>query len=265
MALAGDLAEFSVPDIIQLVDLSKKTGAVLLRGQRGQDEIEAWLYFRNGKIIGAQLGNLPPLEAAYTCFTFSAGPFRFYDDIQLDTPTITQSNEMIIIEGIARQEAWMRLQEQMPTLSMVPRLVPNPASTGSEISLEAEEWRVLTMVNGKNTVAQIAQRTGLGEARTCEIIARLLGAGLIEKREVRLAETLFPEMERRTIAALGAGGRALLEEAFSRAGIHDRAAATPEQISEAMNYFEAAAGRAFGPARVRQLLEELRAQAQAAS
>jgi predicted transcriptional regulator len=38
------------------------------------------------------------------------------------------------------------------------------------------------MVNGKNTVAQIAQRSGLGEGRTGEIISELLSSGLIEER-----------------------------------------------------------------------------------
>src|SRR5215210_3281848 len=196
MGLEGDLSGFHLTDIIQLVDLSKKTGAVFLQGQRGHQQMEGWMYFRDGKIIGAQMQNLPPLEAAYTFFTFASGPFRFHDDIHLDTPTITQSNEMIIMEGIMRQDAWAKIQEHVPSLTMIPRLVPNPAATGSEINLEADEWRVLTMVNGKNTVAQIAQRSGLGEMRTCEIIAQLLSSGLIQKREINLAETLFPALTR---------------------------------------------------------------------
>lgn len=259
MALEGDLSEFPLTDIIQLVDLSKKTGAVSLRGRRGQEQLEGWLYFRDGKIIGAHLGDLPPAEAAYTFFTFTSGPFRFHDDVQLDTPTITQSNEMIIMEGIMRQDAWARLQQQVPSLSMIPRLVPNPAATGGEINLEADEWRVLTMVNGKNTVGQIAQRSGLGELRTCEIIARLLSSGLIEKREIHLDEVLFPEMERIVAATLGGSARGLLDDAYQRAGIQSRAHATREQVAAALDYFEVAVMRAFGPGRARQPLTDLRA------
>jgi len=262
MALQGDLGEFPLTDIIQLVDLSKKTGAVFVQGHRGQQQLDGWLYFRDGKIIGARLGNLPPLEAAYTFFTFISGPFRFHDDVQLDVPTITQSNEMIIMEGIMRQDAWAKIQDHVPSLNMVPRLVPNPASTGSEINLEADEWRVLTMVNGKNTVAQIAQRSSLGEMRTCEIIAQLLASGLIEKREVNLAESLFPEIERVAMAALGSSARALLQDSYDRAGIRDHGTATPEQILSALDIFESAAARAFGLNRVRQPLGELRALAQ---
>lgn len=259
MALAGDLSEFPLTDIIQLVDLSKKTGAVNLKGRRGQQQLEGWLYFRDGRIIGARLGNLPPLEAAYTFFTFSSGPFRFHEDVQLDTPTITVSNEMIIMEGIMRQDAWAKIQEQVPSLSMIPRLVPNPAATGSEISLEADEWRVLTMVNGKNTIAQIAQRSGLGEMRTCEIIAELLQSGLIEKRETNLTESLFPEIERVISNALGLSAQALLRDAYGRAGIEDLSTATHDQVAVALNFFENGAIRTFGASRVRQPMTEARA------
>jgi hypothetical protein len=233
-----------------------------MKGRRGSQQLDGWLYFRDGRIIGASCGNLPPIEAAYTFFTFSAGPFRFHEDVQLDTPTITASNELIIMEGIMRQDAWSETQEHMPALSMIPRLVPNPAATGSEISLEAEEWRVLTMVNGKNTVGQIAQRSGLGEDRTCEIVARLLASGLIEKREVSLSEGLFPELERLVLAGLGSSARALLYDSYTRAGIHDQNSATIEQIVASLDLFEPAATRAFGAARVRQPMAEMRSLAE---
>lgn len=258
MALEGDLSEFHLTDIIQLVDLSKKTGGVFMQGARGAETLEGWLYFRDGKIVGAQLGNLPPLEAAYTFFTFSSGPFRFHDEVSIEGSPITLSNEMMIMEGIMRQEAWEKLQSQLPSLSMVPRLVTNPSSTSNEINIEAEEWRVLTMVNGKNTIAQISQRSGLGELRTCEIIARLLNNGLIEKRETNLVDALYPELERIVTSALGPSARGLLEDAYIRAGIENRSVVTQDQALSAVNVFEASANRVFGPNRVRQPANDVR-------
>jgi hypothetical protein len=259
MALAGDLSEFPLTDIIQLLDLSKKTGAVHMHGRRGQQQLNGVLFFRDGKIVGARLGSMAPLEAAYTFFTFSSGPFTFSEGEAIETTSITTSNEVIIMEGIMRQDAWAKVQEQAPSLSMIPRLVPNPTSTGSEISLEADEWRVLTMVNGKNTVGHIAQRSGLGEVRTCEIIARLLNSGLIERREISLSESLFPDLERIVLNALGASARALLYDSYTRAGIQDQNAATPAQVTGALDLFETAATRAFGAGRVRQPIAEMRA------
>lgn len=258
MALQGDLSEFPLTDIIQLLDLSKKTGGVQLQGQRGSEQLEGWLFFRDGKIIGARLGNLPPLEAAYTFFTIQSGPFRFHEEAQLEVPTITQSNEVIIMEGIMRQDAWAKLQSNLPSLSMVPQIVTNPSATGGEINLEADEWRVLTMVNGRNTIAQIAQRSGLGEMRTCEIVARLLKSGLIMKREQNLAETLFPEFERIVTLALGSSALGLLEESYARASIGDRSSATRDQVLAAIDAFEVAAVRVFGTGRTRQPLLSMR-------
>lgn len=262
MALQGDLGDFSLTDMIQLLDLSKKTGAVKIQGRRGQQQLEGWLYFREGKIIGAQLAKLPPLEAAYSFFTFTSGPFQFYDDVSLDAPTISQSNEMLIMHGILYQESWSKIQEQVPSLQMVPQLVTNPSSTGSEINLEADEWRVLTMVNAKNTVAQIAQRSGLGEMRTCEIIAQLLASGLIQKRETNLAEALFPELDRIAAGALGAPGQTLLHDSYGRCGIRDYQAVTPDQITAALQMFEATASRAFGSERTQSVVANLRAHTQ---
>jgi len=262
MALQGDLSDFPLTDIIQLLDLSKKTGGGHIQGKRGQQQLDGWLYFRDGRIVGALLGKLPPLEAAYTFFTFTSGPFQFYDDAQIENPVITQSNEMIIMEGIMRQDAWSKIQDHVPALTMVPQLVTNPSSTGSEINLEADEWRVLTMVNAKNTVAQIAQRSGLGEVRTCEIIAQLLSSGLIQKREVNLAETLFPELDRMVLAALGASGQALLHDAYGRVGIYDHSSVAQEQITSALTLFESVAARTFGQDRARQVLADLRSYVQ---
>ncbi len=229
-ALAGDLSEFPLTDIIQLVDLSKKTGAVHIQGKRSSQQMEGWLYFRDGKIIGADVPGMAPLEAVYTFFTFSSGPFQLYDDVVLEQPTITVSNEIIIMEGIMRQDAWANIQEQVPSLAMVPRLIPNPALGTTEINLEAEEWRVLTMVNGNNTVTQIAQQSGLGEFRTCEIIAQLLSNGLIEERAVQPAEKVLPELERIAAQAVGSNAGALVQDACARANIADPTSATGEQL-----------------------------------
>lgn len=258
MALQGDLSEFHLTDIIQLVDLSKKTGAVQLHGQLGQECLEGWLYFRDGKIIGAKLSDLSPLEAAYTFFTFSSGPFRFYDDVVLNQPTISVSNEVIIMEGIMRQDAWATLQQHVPSLSMVPRLVPNPASGTTEINLEAEEWRVLTMVNGKNTVGQIAQRSGLGEFRTREIIAQLLANGLIEKREAVSNEALMAAFERIAAGALGAKAGPLLQDACKRAYITDLASANGDQFLAVIGFFERSAAALIDSSRARALADEMR-------
>lgn len=261
MALAGDLSEFPLTDIIQLVQLSKQTGGVQIQGQRVGQSIDGWLFFRDGKIIGATSPGVTPLDAIYTFFTLTSGPFKFHDDKRIDTPTITISNEVIIMEGIMRQDAWARIQEHIPSMHLVPRLVLNPTGGSAEINLEPEEWRILTMVNGKNTISQIAQRSGLGEFRACEIMAQLLQNGLVEVREPSPGETLAPEFERIAAGFLGAGASALLEEAYRLAGVSDPSRATSAELMTVVDHFERGVTRMLDPARAREAASKLRSRA----
>jgi len=263
MALAGDLSEFSLTDLIQLLQLSKKTGGVEIDGRRGAQKLSGWIFFRDGKIVDAKLPGLEPLEAVYAFFTVTSGPFRFHEGVTSPQVTITVSNESIIMEGIHRQETWSQ-QQAAPTLSMVPRLVPNPSSGTVEISLDAEEWRVLTMINGKHTVGQIAQRSGLGEARTCEIIAKLMQSGLIERRETAAGESLAPEFEQIAAGYLGAGANVLLQEAYRIAGVTDPSRASAAEMLAAADAFEAEARRLIGADRASQAAAQLRERAREA-
>jgi hypothetical protein len=258
-SLQGDIHEFPLTDIIQLADLSKRSGGVHIQGKRGSQTLDGWIYFRDGKIIGSEIPGFSPLEAVYAFFTVSSGPFEWYDDAILEHPTINASNEIIIMEGIMRQDAWSEAEEQQkPSLAMIPRLVPNPSSGTTEINLEAEEWRVLTMVNGKNTVGQIAQRSGLGEVRTCEIIAQLLSNGLIEEREANPAEKVLPELERIAANAVGTNAEALAQDAYVRANITDPASATHQQIFAAITYLEQSIASLLDADRSKEIAHEMR-------
>jgi hypothetical protein len=200
---------------------------------------------------------LPAIEACYTFFTLSSGAFTFLEGEQPETPSITVSNEVVIMEGIMRQDAWQTIQQHVPSLSIVPRLVPNPSGT-TEINLEAEDWRILTMVNGKNTVAQIAQRSGLGEFRTCEIIAQLLADGLIEKRETLAEDSIQTELERIATATLGPNATTLLQEACRQAHVEDLMSATIDQLGDVLNSFEQITAQLIGPDQARDLSNQLR-------
>jgi hypothetical protein len=41
------LSEFSLTDLIQLLQLSKKTGGVEIDGRRGAQKLAGWIFFRD--------------------------------------------------------------------------------------------------------------------------------------------------------------------------------------------------------------------------
>src|SRR5215212_7388192 len=112
--MQGTLDDFTLPDIIQLIGLSKKTGAVEISSVDGGGP--GRIYFTFGKIVSAQLDDLPPLEALFSFFTYTAGNFQFLDN---EPPPpgapIPRSNEMLIMEGIGRAEEWQTLRARVPS------------------------------------------------------------------------------------------------------------------------------------------------------
>ncbi len=266
MALQGDLSDFGLVDIIQLIDLGKKTGGVEVHGRRGTEQLDGWLYFDEGKICGAQLGHLGGEEAAYTLFTCNAGPFVLHEHIPLPPRNVRVSNEVVIMEGIARQDEWATIAGRMPPKALVPRLVANPRSSGREINLEADKWRVLTMINGKNTVADIVQLSGLGDFTAGKIIIELMEAGLVEGRiEEPRAVPLYAELEKLAVAAIGNSARVLLADAFRRAGLKPDDSTPPQQMLRAVAGFEQATTLLLGPSRARVLADQLRTRIQQAT
>ena len=260
MALHGDLSDFTLVDLIQLIDLGRKTGAVEIHGQRRAERLDGWLYFNEGKICAAQLGSIGGEEAAYTFFTCTAGPFTLHEQGALPAPNIHVSNEVVIMEGVQRQDEWLALADRMPPKALVPRLVANPRSSGREINLEADKWRVLTLINGKNTVGEIVRLAGLGDFATCKILIELMDAGLIDGRlEVPRPAPLYPELEKLAVAGLGNSARVLLSDAFRRSGLKTTEASEPQQMLRAVAGFEQATTLLLGPSRARALADQLRA------
>jgi len=114
MALEGTLKDFPLPDIIQLLSLSRKTGAVEIVGSDGFGTGK--LYFHQGKVVSAALEDLPAADAAYAFFTFPGGNFRFYENELpgAQATPITISNEFLIMEGIRRADEWEKLRDKIP-------------------------------------------------------------------------------------------------------------------------------------------------------
>ncbi|MBN1485509.1 MAG: DUF4388 domain-containing protein [Chloroflexia bacterium] len=262
MPLEGDLSEFSLPDIIQLVDLSKQTGAVHIAGSMAGKAIEGWIYFRNGELISARFGRLPAEEALHALFTLPAGHFVFEEGVDLPPREIKASNEKLIIEGIRRVDEWEQLKEKAPALDVVLGLVSIPDERRKEISLEPEEWRVLTLIDGRNTIGEIAERSGLGEFRTTQIVLHLLETGLVEEKEVFVGQQLFEELGRIAVETLGHSATVLLEDAFRRQGVEPGEEATPQQVQLLCQGFERSISLLVGPSRARRLVDDMRTRAQ---
>ena len=233
MALKGNLRDFSTTQLLNLINLARKTGTLTI----DTDETLSRLCFREGKLIYATLdkqgdhlammlqraGKLTAEQASaiqtrigiksdkelglllinagyvsqddivrsvrtyilnnvYPLFTWSEGTFRFEANVLPfeDRITIPVNLESVIMEGSRRLKEWERLQEELPDLNVALRFAERPDARLRDISLSVQEWRVVSFINPRNTVRQIAQYNNLSDFQIRKIVYGLLQAGLVE-------------------------------------------------------------------------------------
>src|SRR5690606_16259258 len=110
---AGTLADMGVVDLIQTVEVGRKSGLIHLVSETTR---QATLYFRNGKVIDAECGHLTGEEAVYRLLTWSDGEFEVLFRNVRRRDAIASSTQGLLMEGMRRLDEWGRLAEQLPAL-----------------------------------------------------------------------------------------------------------------------------------------------------
>jgi hypothetical protein len=122
------------------------------------------------------------LNNVYPLFTCSEGTFDFESNVlpSGDRITIPIDLENVIMEGSRRLQESEQLQEILPNLDVALRFAERPGARLRDISLSVEEWRVVSFINPRNTVRQIAQHNNMSDFDIRKIVYGLLQAGLVE-------------------------------------------------------------------------------------
>lgn len=234
MALKGNLRDFSTTQLLNLINLARKTGTLTIQNNGSS----AQMAFREGKLIYAfmgpeednhlaqilqnagklsedqariiqerakgtsdkQLGHMliqrghitqsdiiqsvrqNVLDTVYKLFTWAEGIFRFEAN-RLPSPghiTIPIDLESVIMEGSRRLKEWEILQEELPNLDICLRFTDRPDARLQNINLTVEEWRVVSFVNPRNSIRQIARANNLSDFEIRRIVYGMLQAGLVE-------------------------------------------------------------------------------------
>jgi hypothetical protein len=237
MALQGNLQDFTVTQLLNLVNLAAKSGALLVQAPNEG----ARLVFRQGKLAYAQLvsesgqaqGTLPSilhraekindaqlntlqnraagmsdkelglllinsgyvsqqdilegLQAYYVSiiqqlFTWIEGRFKFdpAQDVPESKIPVRIALEDLIMEGSRQVREWEQLNSEIPNLDMALAFTDRPGVNLKKVNLNVEEWRVVSYINPKNSIRQIAKATKMSEVEIRRIVYGLLQAGLVK-------------------------------------------------------------------------------------
>ena len=177
MAFQGSLKELHLPDVIQLVSVSAKSGCFHL--QNGA--VNGLIYLNDGTITHAVTEDLAGEEAVYTMAVWNDGDFSFTPGETTTEVTITRSNTNLMMEAARRLDEWRVLQKRIPSADAVP-VFDAPAGQRGQVSLNTQEWFVLAKIDGNRSIRQIAREAGLSAFDVAKALYGLVGGGLIRFR-----------------------------------------------------------------------------------
>lgn len=255
--MEGPLQEFSINDIISLVSLGKQTGMAEIEGLLNDQPVTGNLYFKGGNVCQATLLDFSPLEAAITFFIFEEGYFRFHQGRTPEREDLKTSNELIIMQGINRADQWKEVKSLVGPED-VPVLIHKPASLTGTVNLKPDDWKLLTSINGQDRIADLAQKTNLGQFRATIALASLVKAGLVEKKARTARFILYKELEHLAAVHLGPSAKSLLDQTYQRLNLKPGDELNIEQAIEVSNNFRKLTALMVGPGRSEKLAEQIR-------
>src|SRR5437764_6193563 len=169
MAFQGSLKELPLPDIIQLVSVSAKTGKFTLT----RDADRGYIFLKNGQMVHAVVGDLTGEEAIYSLAIWNHGDFQFDPGEEADRQTITKSNTNLLMEAARRLDEWRVLSKKIASVDYVPELMTRE-NRHEQITLNPQEWMLITKIDSHRSIADIGKTLGMASVDGAKLLYGML-------------------------------------------------------------------------------------------
>jgi len=176
MALQGSLSELSLPDVIQMVSVSGKTGVFSVARQ---DELGK-IFLRDGQIVDAVVGALRGDNAVYEMAIWAEGDFTFNPGEETETVTIHLSNANLMMEAARRLDEWRVLSRKIPSLDLIPFF--NSGDQSDQVTLSPHEWILVTRIDNEHNIEEIAEQLHWSAFDVSKLLFGMITSGLVALR-----------------------------------------------------------------------------------
>ncbi len=186
MPLQGTFDVLDFSSVLELMSTRKMTGRLHVRSR----SFAANLFLVDGQIVGADQsehqaaavsGDVPTKvqEIFFELLGTDRGTFEFQPG-KLGAPTGDTLMEVSEAMERARQRLaeWRELQVLIPSLDAQPHLVSE--LDPGQVTLDREQWRVLTAVDGRRNLRAIGRTLNMSDFEVCRAMRELLNARVIE-------------------------------------------------------------------------------------
>ena len=176
MGLEGNLKDFDLSDILQLINMGKKTGALDVQGEADSGMI----YFNEGTAIHAKVADATGDNAVNRILRWRTGAFVFRSGETTTLRTIQTPIQHLVLDAARQIDEWHDIQKVITSLDLILAIEEKPSAGTEDIKLQPVEWRALSLVDGSRSIKQIVKDGHAAEFEICKVLYGLLTAGLLK-------------------------------------------------------------------------------------
>ena len=189
----SNVEDVPLVDLLRAIAANQKSGVALVMGGEGA---RGELYFRQGRVVDAEVGRLSGRDAVYRLFCWSSGSLAVEWKSIRRKDTIEMATHDLLMEALRRVDEWRRLLAGVPALDTIFEvdyrlLAERLADIPDEVN------RILRLFDGVRTFLQVIDDCGLPDLDGVAAIGKLYRERIIH--DIRLSveddETVTADME----------------------------------------------------------------------
>ena len=177
-SMSGSIEEIPLPDLLQLLSTSRKSGVLVLRSDGGVGK----LYLRKGQIYFASIDdsfNMGPRKAIFRMLSWTQGFFELEPpDERAVLEELQDSTEGLLMEGMRQLDEYNVLSEKLPPMS-AGIAIPRPLEPKLR-DLAPEELDVFQAALTAGTVRALFDECPLTDLTIAEKLRALLEKGYLQ-------------------------------------------------------------------------------------
>jgi hypothetical protein len=171
-AMTGTIDEVPLPDLIQLLSSSKKTGTLIITSHKTIGKI----HLEKGKLIFCSVDdspNLAPLKAIFRILSWVTGKFELHGAESTDFPeTLDMPTEHILMEGLRQLDEIRNLKGKLPPMETV--LVIAAPLTAKLADLSKEQLEIFQLIHNYGVIQDVIDMAPMDATNAATIIMKLL-------------------------------------------------------------------------------------------
>ena len=175
--LSGHTRHLPVADLLQILSLNGKTGALCLEDE---DRRVGKIYFRDGKIIQAETEGVGGEKALFRIMMWHESKFTF-EDLPEGVPDVIEgSTANVLMEGFAHWDELRDLMQKLPPLKARYRIPSQVAAFIDQLDLNGVQRDLLTQVRKRARINEILDALPHRDLEIHRALVDLMDKGFLE-------------------------------------------------------------------------------------